>query len=1036
MKTELGRAQLNADGFLTQRRQGAEAQSEFVFRLASLLLCGVISEIRCVKQRLFRSADSIVRAFREVRKQHADKAVRAPLAAPLLLRALAFILLPFGLAAATNDLTGALQRGLFEEEANHNLEAAAQAYQAVSAQFEKDRKLAATAIFRLGEVYRKQGKTNEAVAQYERIVREFSDQQTLVTLSRQNLGGMGDRAETVTTLPLSPAARQEQRRLLDAEIKLVEQDLAELKKQMEVGRATQADVRAKEREVLQLRRRSVALESGGSESTETPGALLDDEEKEIRRIQAMIQNSPDLINAARGEEGTPLYQAAIKGQLQVAKFLLEHGAAVNAPNGISGKTYSGWTPLMGAASGGHKAMVELLLTHGADVKARDRQGRTALHQTAQRGFEAVIKTLLDHQADANARDDYEATPFHLVVLESPKAVIELLLARGAEVNAVTAKEFSVGSRFGFVSGGSPLHLAVRRGERPVVELLLDRKADVNAAAKGGMYGGRTPLQEAVSGGRTELVELLLQRGADPNAGVKDLPLAAAALRQNVEIARLLLRGGAKPDLASKTSQQVLYPGAAPYSASGNEFGPFTPLQIAVAQRDAAMVKLLLEFKADANGKDPWTSPPSPLLRWTIGDAEMLKAFLAAGADANASDGSGFTALHSAIGADCVECVDALLSHGADTEIMRNGVYSPLRVAVERGVKKIVEALLKAGAKINAQGGGPARTALHQAVEFRDLELTTQLLEHGADPNLRDASGRTPLDSTADRTPRIGQARSPLSTSRPLAGQKELAELLRRHGALDDLPALDRIQVRRPSTDYSAVVFWRGTNDWNQFTLLELIGVEYGLLATRNDARPVHGHSVDASRAWAVENERGQRNSLPFPNLDRVVIIRATPDGKSRKVITVDVTSVLRTGDCSADVVLHWGDLVEIAETDHPVTERWAGFSMEALASLAKCLTRKVTITVKDQTVPQRVAPGIFIESGKLKALSSNSSFALLRVLEESRLLRSSSDLSRVSVTRRNPAPGERHEWVVDCKVGSVPDLWLRDGDVIEVPDKQ
>src|SRR5437899_6246562 len=92
---------------------------------------------------------------------------------------IAALLLPLSLLAATNDLTTTLQRGLFEEEANHNLEAAAQAYQAVSAQFDKDRKLAATAIFRLGEVYRKQGKTNEAAAQYERIVREFSDQQTL-----------------------------------------------------------------------------------------------------------------------------------------------------------------------------------------------------------------------------------------------------------------------------------------------------------------------------------------------------------------------------------------------------------------------------------------------------------------------------------------------------------------------------------------------------------------------------------------------------------------------------------------------------------------------------------------------------------------------------------------------------------------------------------------------------------------------------------------------------------------------------------------
>jgi hypothetical protein len=69
-------------------------------------------------------------------------------------------------SGATNDVTGILQRALFEEEANHNLPAAIQAYEEVASRFEKDRKLAATAIFRLGECYRKQGKTNEATAQY------------------------------------------------------------------------------------------------------------------------------------------------------------------------------------------------------------------------------------------------------------------------------------------------------------------------------------------------------------------------------------------------------------------------------------------------------------------------------------------------------------------------------------------------------------------------------------------------------------------------------------------------------------------------------------------------------------------------------------------------------------------------------------------------------------------------------------------------------------------------------------------------------
>src|SRR5438270_547375 len=87
-------------------------------------------------------------------------------------------------AAGTNDITSLVQRGLFEEEANHNLDAAMQSYESAIKLHDKDRKLAATAIFRLGECYRKQGKTSEANSYYQRIVTEFPDQTQLVELSQ------------------------------------------------------------------------------------------------------------------------------------------------------------------------------------------------------------------------------------------------------------------------------------------------------------------------------------------------------------------------------------------------------------------------------------------------------------------------------------------------------------------------------------------------------------------------------------------------------------------------------------------------------------------------------------------------------------------------------------------------------------------------------------------------------------------------------------------------------------------------------------
>ena len=91
------------------------------------------------------------------------------------------------LRAQTNDLSTALQKGLFEEEANRNLDAAVSNYLSLAEQFDRDRQVAATAIFRLGECYRKLGRDDDAVVQYQRILREFPDQQTLATLSWQNL---------------------------------------------------------------------------------------------------------------------------------------------------------------------------------------------------------------------------------------------------------------------------------------------------------------------------------------------------------------------------------------------------------------------------------------------------------------------------------------------------------------------------------------------------------------------------------------------------------------------------------------------------------------------------------------------------------------------------------------------------------------------------------------------------------------------------------------------------------------------------------
>jgi hypothetical protein len=397
------------------------------------------------------------------------------------------------LLAATNDLTSRLQQGLFEEEANRNLDAAIANYQLLAAQFDKNRQIAATAIFRLGECYRKLGKTNEAVVQYQRILRDFSDQQTLVTLSQQNLTGLGIVTTAAATPAISKAAQEEQKRLLEEEIKLIEKQLVVQQKLVEVGKLAPDELLPMQRDLLHLRQQMAALDAGQPLPNISAQATLttDDEDQEIRRNQAMMQNSPDLINSPNGNH--PLIRAADAGWLKVAAFLLDHGADVNAAAGGERPNPFGRTALHHAAAFGNKAMVELLLSRGAEVNAKGDDGRTPLYLATERGFQAIVEVLLANKADVNVSDKNTGiTPLHLAAESGRVKIIQLLLAAGANPNAENNQ------------GRTPFHGAdpnVRNnnGQTPL-DVIKDKMAQSNIDS-----GARASL--------TEIAALLRSHGA-------------------------------------------------------------------------------------------------------------------------------------------------------------------------------------------------------------------------------------------------------------------------------------------------------------------------------------------------------------------------------------------------------------------------------------------------------------------------------------------------------------------------------------------
>jgi len=432
-----------------------------------------------------------------------------------------------------------------------------------------------------------------------------------------------------------------------------------------------------------------------------PAALVADAAEKMDRatLRALLRKKAD-VNAPQADGMTALHWAAYQDDLEMVTLLVRAGANVKAPNRY------GVTPLSLACTNGNSDIVERLLQAGADPNTTLPGGETALMTAARVGSVASVKALLARGAGVHAVDERRGqTALMWAAAEGHANVVELLIELGADVRTRLA------------SGFTPLLFAVREGHTDVVRILLKAGADVNETVpvegRRRGYGGRapaagaTPLLLAVTNAHFELAAYLLDAGADPNAalpgytvlhavpsvrnpgvGDNDPPPAGSGSMTSLELVKKLVAHGA--DLNARMTRR---PNLS--NTRLNEIGA-TPFMMAALTADAELMRTLAALGADplisnTDNSTPLMAAAGLATRSPGEDAgterEVLEAIQVAldlGADINAVDNNGETAMHAAAYKNLPGVVKFLAARGARIDVWnrpdRFG-WTPLAIAV-------------------------------------------------------------------------------------------------------------------------------------------------------------------------------------------------------------------------------------------------------------------------------------------------------------------------------------------------------------------
>ncbi|KAJ1548190.1 Ankyrin repeat domain-containing protein 61, partial [Cladochytrium tenue] len=493
-----------------------------------------------------------------------------------------------------------------------------------------------------------------------------------------------------------------------------------------------------------------SVDSAGPSGTPIHAAI---EGRQLGILKMLLNRSKNVDNVdAVGR--TPLWIASQAGLLPVVDLLLDHGAVIDKPSD------EGTRPLWAAIVNDHPDIACRLVERDADVMAplpsgalgnksasenslggNKSLGFTPLHGAAHRNHARLAHALLERGADPTLEDDTQHSPLHLAAMMGNAAVVDVILWHRPDLinsSSTTLRR-------------TPLFLAALWNSIEVARLLIDYNADVEAISDPRTIQA-TALRAAVQGNHAAMVELLLTRGrANPNATAADgsMCLHVAISNFNIRIASLLISSGADVNarLASGgesplhlATRKRKRPGAATTTGPAAE-----PVATGAAPDNLTLIRLLLAANAAINVHEERAGLTPLHLAARDGDLPAVTLLVSYGADVEALTHSGFTAVSVAALNGRVDVVRELLQAGA----------SPFAISFE-GVSAMHAAVMGVGLGGSSQqqqpgsgggsgsGSGGGGGGIGAATEEASALILRMLLERGAEVDVADARGETPL----------------------------------------------------------------------------------------------------------------------------------------------------------------------------------------------------------------------------------------------------------------------------------------------------